>query len=223
MEKLVYPWNSEKCRAPQSVKAEIWGDLFNQDSRCLQYRETKNIPDKRVLRMIEEVYQKVESKKWVIVTCASVKLLQSFGEVFPMVYSFTSCYRSMSVTTDNLISIFSDKEYVDTYLQNKLTKKEKLLLHPMLFWNGILTEHKWGKGYCGNIANILQEKVKREGIVVATTHYTEEYDSDFPTGFLKNIGAVWGNQITNILQEMAVLMRYRVKEKIKPDCWDGDL
>lgn len=210
MEKLVYPWNSQKCRAPQSVKAEIWGDLFNDDSRCLKYREAENIPDKRVLTMIEDVYRKVESGKWVVITCDKIKFLQLFNEVFPMVYSFTSRYRVLSVTTDSLISIFSDKEYVDNYLQNKLTKKEKLMLHPMLFWGGILTEVKWGKGYSGNIAGILQEKVKRGGLVVATTHYSEDYDSDFSSMFLEDAESVWGDQIKSILQEMVVFMRYRI-------------
>lgn len=223
MEKLVYPWNSEECRAPQSVKAEIWGDLFNADSSCLKYREAENIPDKKVLTMLEGVYRKVESKKWVIVTCDSIKIMQSFNDIFPMVYGFTSKYNFISVTTDSLISIFSDKEYVDTYLQNKLTKKEKLVLHPMLFWNGILTEHKWGKGYRGNMEHVLQEKVRRGGVVVATMYCRVDPTSDFPESFLKDIGAVWGNQVKNIIQEIAVFMRYKINTDRETDCFDGYL
>lgn len=220
---LVYPWDSQKCRAPQSVKAQIWGDLFKQNSLCLKYREPENIPDKKVLTIIEDVYGKVEEKKWVVVTCDSIKILQSFAEVFPMAYSFTSRQYSMSVTTDKLIFILNDKEYVDNYLQQTLTKKEKLHMYPLLFWEGILTAHKWGKGYQGNIANIFHEKIKLEGILVATVHCSANDAADFPVSFLRDFGMIWGSQLKNIIQEMAVFMKYRVHTDTKIVTFDRDI
>ena len=220
--KLYYPWDA-KMKIQQNIKAQIWGDLYNQSSRFLRYRDSINIPDKKVITMVEDVYQQVENKKWVIVACDSMKILQSFSEVFQMAYSFTSTKYSIQVDTAKLISILNDKGQIDDYLQQKFTNKEKLVLYPLLLWDGILFEHKWGKGYRGNIASVFQERVRCGHILVTTVHYPGDISSAFTDKFFTSLADVWGTGIKNIIYEMSVCMIYRILDKSEFTCFNRDL
>lgn len=218
---LVYPWDLGKFKAPNDVRAKIWGDLYGQNSRCLMYRETK--PDDRVLTIVEDVYAKVSEGKWVIIVSDSVKTLKVVSETFPLVYSFTSIKFSISVTTETIVAILSGSDLVQSYNSNGLFGKEKLRLYPLMLWDGILLEHRWGKNYQGDIANLLSERVRLDRSFVATVHTGDTFGSGLIDSFFNNVVRVWGEQVKNILREMVVFMEYRIRSTDNIDYFRREL
>lgn len=220
--RLSYPWDDKSIRVSQSIKAQLWGDLYKNNPECLKYKT--EIPDSKVLSMIGDAYTLIEMKKWAIIACNSIKTLQTFVEVMPLVYSFTSHMYSYLTDTENLIAIISGQKKDDgSELRESMTGMEKLRLYPFLLWDNILAGHRWGEKYSGGVANIFQERVRRKSIFITTYLYGNEFSNETLSRFFNSMAQLWGDTVRNIIYEMSEILAYKIKEENKCPCVSREL
>lgn len=210
---LSYPWNAKSIKAQQNIIAQIWGDLYNNNPKCLKYRD--EVPDKRILTMLDEVYDLIDKGKWVIVGCNSIKLLQIFAEVMPMVYSFTSHKYSYLTDTENLINVIDgkSKKDFDNELRSSLSEMEKLRLYPLLLWDNMTANHRWSQKYSGEIMNIFQARVKGNAVFVTTHLYTGSFLDNMLPEFLNTIAELWGQTLSDTIDQMSQMLFYNIKDQ----------
>jgi len=214
---LIYPWD-EKAKAMRRAKPQIWEDLYKNNPGCLKYVEQK--ANEKVIYMIEKAFQKINTGKWCIIACNSIRELQTFNEVMPLVYSLTTQKFSWLTDTGKVIDIIQGRAPIDPALSIKesFSYLEKLTLYPFLLWDSIFIGDSWCTKYTGRVTTLLQERVRDNKIFVTTYLYSGEFEQGSIDEMFNYVETLWGKTLKSILSDMSELLIFKIKEKKESTC-----
>ncbi len=134
---LVYPWDDEKFTGSKADKLSVYENLRKLKYPINLYKE---VPDKKICTMSEGLVKNFAiPDKWVFVLCNSGKHLQAIAALTPILYSLTTMYSCINVTTEKLHQLFTAKKPIDDFMYDPVGESlSQMESAGLLVWEDIL-------------------------------------------------------------------------------------